>query len=352
MKITEIVDGTLLDEMIREGYVRKTAHPTLPLWTLGYSEKAQFEHRWNDATVNCRGVIVDADDNIIARPWSKFFNLGEGNVIIDFEMPVEVTDKVDGSLGILYHEPTSSFRGLGRDYSVATRGSFASDQAIHATKVWKERYSDLTFDPSWTYLFEIIYPANRIVLNYGDLDDLVLLGAVHTERGWYVGPREAAAYLNYPGPQAEVFEYKTMREAFEADPRPNAEGYVIRSGSKLVKIKQADYVELHRIVTNLNEKTVWELMMDKKSLEEICEPIPDEWHDWVRKVFEEIDRKASARAGEVLEEFTSIPPNLDRKAFAMVASKSPNARYLFRLYDGKPITEMLLREQRPTVSKE
>ena len=31
---------------------------------------------------------------------------------------------------------------------------------------------------SWTYLYEIVYPENRIVLNYRGLHDLILLGAV------------------------------------------------------------------------------------------------------------------------------------------------------------------------------
>jgi RNA ligase len=348
MKITELIDGTLLDEMIREGYIRKTPHPSLPLFILGYSEKAQFERRWNDATVGCRGMIVDADDNIIARPWSKFFNLGEGNVIIDFEMPVEVTDKVDGSLGILYHD--------GEDWAIATRGSFASDQAIHATRVLRERYrefaDELIVGNDFTALFEIVYPANRIVLDYGDMDDLVLLGCVNIPRGWYDGPLSAAAIFGWPGPVTKTFDYRTMREAFEADPRPNAEGFVIRSGSKLVKIKQSDYVELHRIVTNLNEKTVWELMKQGKSLYEIVKPIPDEWHEWVRQVWESINDKYADRESAILTEYSLIQPGLDRKAFAAVASKSPNKAYLFKMYDGKSIAEMVLDELKPTVSKE
>lgn len=358
MHITDLMDADLLDSMITEGYIRKVSHPTLPLYILGYSEKAQFERRWNAATLNCRGLIVDHDYNIVARPWRKFFNLGEGYAEFDWDSPVEVTDKVDGSLGILYHNPLSSFRGYGRDSLIATRGSFASDQAIHATKVWQEKYSSLIFDPSWTYLFEIVYPANRIVLDYKGMDDLVLLGAVHLEHDIYIGPGEASAYLNWTGPVAETFQYRTLQEAFSADPRPNAEGYVVRSGSKMVKIKQVDYIELHRIVTNLNEKTVWELMLQGKSCEQICEPIPDEWHEWVKGVYDRLDQEQARRAAEIVDEYVNLVSSaqtdlgLDRKAFALVASRSPNRKYLFKLYDEQPISEMVLQELKPVMSKE
>jgi RNA ligase len=351
MHITELVPGDLLDEMLREGYVRATPHPTESLTILGYTEKAQFERRWNDVTTGLRGVIIDADGNVIARPWSKFFNLGEGNVIIDFEMPAEVTDKIDGSLGILY-KSGDPYEQDPREWRIATRGSFASEQAIHATKVWQERYGHLEPPMDWTFLFEIVYPANRIVLNYGDLDDLILLGAVHKERGWYIGPREAQGYLGWEGPITQTFEYKTMREAFEAPYRKNAEGFVIRSGSKMMKIKQSDYVELHRIVTNLNARTVWDLMRQGKSLADICEPIPDEWHDWVKATYTDIEKQLHDKIEEVVVEYALIKPGLDRKSFAMIASKSANKAYLFKMYDGKSIKAAVLDTLKPDVSKE
>ncbi len=35
-----------------------------------------------------------------------------------------------------------------------------------------------------TYLFEIIYPENRIVIDYGDSDDLILLSIINNETGF------------------------------------------------------------------------------------------------------------------------------------------------------------------------
>ena len=41
-------------------------------------------------------------------------------------------------------------------------------------------------------------------------------------------------------------------------PRSNAEGVVVRTGLDMVKIKQEDYVALHRILTMTSARMVWE----------------------------------------------------------------------------------------------
>lgn len=346
--VSEIFSTDELEKAIENGYVRVNPHPDAPLVILGYTEKAQFDRVWSDVTLNCRGLIIDHDGFVVARPWKKFFNFGERPVLFSSDVPVEVTDKKDGSLGILYRHPVTG------DYMIATRGSFASDQAIHATEVWDNKYSHITQPlDGITFLFEIIYPKNRIVLNYGELDDLVLLGAVDNERGWYYGPGEAAGMLNWTGPITEVFEYKTLNDCFGVH-RANAEGLVIRSGSEMVKLKQTDYIELHRIVTNLNERSVWSQIKDGKAAYEICELIPDEWHEWVVDVAQALWIEYSSLEGKVLGAYAdvihSLPDGFTRKDFALKAKKTPYMSYLFALLDCKSISDMLWDAVKPEVN--
>jgi hypothetical protein len=75
---------------------------------------------------------------------------------------------MDGSLGILFY-----YRG---EWVVTTRGSFTSDQAIRAKKILDEKYNLDLFNWKHTYLFEIIYPENRIVVRY-DYEDLIFISA-------------------------------------------------------------------------------------------------------------------------------------------------------------------------------
>jgi RNA ligase len=346
--VSELFSTDELEKAIENGYVRVNPHPDAPLVILGYTEKAQFDRMWNDVTLNCRGLIIDHDGFVVARPWKKFFNFGERPLLFDTDAPVEVTDKKDGSLGILYRNPVTG------DYAIATRGSFTSEQAIHATKLFNDKYSHIVKPlKDTTFLFEIVYPKNRIVLNYGDMDDLILLGAVDNERGYYWGPNQAAGIMNWTGPVTEVFRYRSLNDCFGVH-RENAEGLVIRSGNSMVKLKQVDYVELHRIVTNLNERSVWSQLKDGKSARDICEMIPDEWHDWVVDVAEVLYSKYNELENEVTQAYVEvihdIPAGFSRKEFALAAKKTPYMSYLFALLDCKSISDMLWDAVKPDVN--
>src|SRR4051812_27421593 len=110
-----------LDASEVEGYVRVRQHPEDPeLWIANYTEKAAYESHWDNVTLNCRGLIFNAFGDILARPFPKFFNYGQASCpVIDLDEEAIVSDKMDGSLGILY-----KFDGK---LAIATRGSFTSD---------------------------------------------------------------------------------------------------------------------------------------------------------------------------------------------------------------------------------
>jgi len=345
-----------VDELVSaidDGWVRVQSNADKTLFIYNYTEKAQFDKHWNPVTLNCRGLILDEYMSIVARPWKKFFNYGEGRLYIDDVMPVQVTDKMDGSLGILYS------RG-DHEWAIATRGSFNSDQALHASVVLNQRYTEVCDylrslkEVEHTFLFEIIYPKNRIVLNYGELDDLVLLGAVHNEQGYYVGPQEAAGLLNWTGPMTQTFDYKNMAQAFAAPMRPNAEGLVVRSGTEMVKIKQVDYVELHRIVTNLNERTIWARMAKGETLAQMAEYVPDEWHEFLNDTSAVLIKAYRDHEDDVFDHWQRVAflPKDDRKRFASAASKSKYAKYLFLLFDSKPIDQLIWADIKPCIDKE
>ena len=57
-----------------------------------------------------------------------------------------------------------------------------SDQAVEATKMLQNHdLSNLNRD--WTLLFEIIYPENKIVCDYGDTRNLFLLAGFDKKMG-------------------------------------------------------------------------------------------------------------------------------------------------------------------------
>ena len=342
--LAELFDPAALTEAIDGGYVRVQRHPTLPLRVFNYTEKAAYENAWTDVTLACRGLIVADDGRIVARPLPKFFNYGQpGGPSLDPLARVHVTDKYDGSLGVLFPAGDGG-------WAVATRGSFGSDQAVHATEVLRSRYAGFVPPDGLTVLVEIVYPANRIVIDYGDLDDLVLLGAVDIETGRTFGPE---AVPGWPGPAVPRFDHATLAEALAAPARAGAEGVVVwfPDADIRVKIKYAEYVRLHRIVTGLNARVVWEVLAGGGSETDAIADLPDEFHDWVRAVVRELTATVDARAAEVEAAYDTIvaglPDGWVRRDFALVAMTHPDRGALFLRLDGRDYRPQLWQQARP-----
>ena len=135
-----------LNQYYEDGLLYKQVHPTLPLTIWNYTEKVQFENLWDEITLMCRGLVTDDKGSIVARPFSKFFNIEEGK--FEPTEKFEVWEKMDGSLGIVFW-----YQG---QWIVATRGSFTSDQAIKGGELLKKYNTDIMFR-HLTYCFEIIY---------------------------------------------------------------------------------------------------------------------------------------------------------------------------------------------------
>ena len=177
MKLYDLLDKDILNEMIDKEYVNVTKHPQFPLYIYNYSKKCQFEHAWNEVTETCRGLIVDGELNIIARPFKKFYNYEE-LLQMNAQIPdeeFEVYEKLDGSLGILYFWKDKAY--------IATRGSFISSMALHATNLLNKKYDVSLLEKSKTYLFEIIYPKDLHIVTYKDVDDIFLLAVIDNETG-------------------------------------------------------------------------------------------------------------------------------------------------------------------------
>lgn len=283
MRIDDLLDMDQLFEDIANGYVTQRSHPeNSDLRILNYADKCQYEPYWTDVTRKTRGLIYDAYSlEILARPFEKFFNYGqEAGVQFDLDAPIlGAFDKLDGSLGVAYWD--------GKKFAIATRGSFESDQAIHATE-WLHKPENIEtlelikeeHEQGFTALFEIIYPENRIVVDYGAKDALVYLGSssMITEMVEF-----------YPGTDLVVDEAaQTLRQVLSIPDRTNAEGLVVwLDSSTAIKLKQADYVELHRIVSSLSQKEVWR-QLSAGTYDEFVVKLPDEFYEWSDAVAKEL----------------------------------------------------------------
>jgi|GEM_PF-694245 len=242
---------------------------------LNYTEQAVYDHGWTEIEQMCRGLIFHwPTARLAARPFSKFFNLGEmPQTTLDNlpPEPPEVTVKMDGSLGIGFW-----YAGV---YRIATRGAFNSEQAQWATAFVRRNFASAQFPLHTTLLFEIIYPQNRIVVDYGGEENLYLIGAIEIADGYdhnYASLQQIAAQYGFKlVAQAESMAVPSLVTLAAAS--RGVEGWVLRYSDGLrVKLKTSEYLELHRLVSGLTTRRIHEAMTDG-SLMEMVKKLPEEF---------------------------------------------------------------------------
>ena len=326
-----------LQQLVADGYINVQQHPSAELFIYNYSPKVQYEKVWNDWTMMARGLILDKHYNTVARPFRKFFNLEEHPPQDIPEENFEVFEKMDGSLGILYWLDNQPF--------IATRGSFVSEQAAKANALLYQKYlhTFTAFDKTKTYLFEIIYPGNRIVVDYGDTEDLVLLAVIDKETGQDaplpdIGFRKVKRYDG-------ISDLKTLRGLQEE----NKEGFVIkfRSGFR-VKVKFEEYVRLHRILTRVSTINLWEYLATNQSFEEILEKVPDEFYDWVKQTVSGLQAEYQSIESYCKAHFKVLETRKDT-ALYFQALKYPSV--LFAMLDNRDYAPIIWKMLRPAYER-
>lgn len=334
----------VLEKYYQDGLLLKQTHPRYDLTIWNYSPKVQYEKLWDEITLQCRGLVTNSEGKIVAKPFKKFFNYEEHN---PEDIPNEeyiVYEKLDGSLGILFYY---------NEWILATRGSFTSPQSIKGKEIL-DKHDISAWRKDNTYLFEIIYPENRIVVDYGSEEKLVVIGAIHTETGEEI-PDSSLFWTQDSGFEV-VTTYKTWGEGYDLlkeEISKDKEGYVIRfkNGFRM-KIKGDEYKRLHRIVTNISNRDIWEYLKDNKPFDEILDKVPDEFYTWVKETARDLTMRFENIDDDYNEIFNSIfSPTKSKKDFAEEAKRFPHSSLLFAMYDGKPTHKIIWKLIYPNYSK-
>jgi RNA ligase len=353
VKLSDIMDEVALATLIEQHYITERWHPTLPLRVLNYTEKAMYSRNWTPETVQCRGLIVGADGTIVSRPFRKFWNLGETSAQAVPDEPFAAYEKLDGSLGISYIDAD----GLP---SLATRGSFVSPQAKRGTEILRQRLSPDDLEAmaehcqSLTFCYEIILPENRIVVDYGGREDLVLLAVFETDTGRELDDAELVGEP-FPRPKrwgyAGLADLLTAADAVEGPDFDGQEGVVVRFASGLrLKIKRAEYVRLHRLVTGITPRRIWELLKAGDSTDRLFDGTSEGFQAWARAHVHRLQQTHDWMGLEARDTFWEIvgAELPDRKTFAAQATTHGSLTpILFRLYDEKPYDEIIWKLLRP-----
>jgi len=344
-----------LNKLYDEGLVIKQTHPFHNLIIWNYSEKVQYDNLWHThpLLLQTRGLVTDEFGTIVARPFKKFFNMEEGKhtATTDFE----VLEKVDGSLGVVFN-----YKG---EWMISTRGSFTSDQAIKG----KEMLDGLKMDKvphNLTYLFEIIYPENRIVVCYGDVEKLVLLGAIEVASGVEVSRHTLEYFASEIGSDISK-SYDGIKDytKLKAIIGNNEEGFVIRfSNGDRMKIKGEEYLRLHKIMTNVSTTAVWEVLSNGGNFEDLIKDVPDEFYQKIKdfekslkyNFFQISEYCGKYHDGFRYGKFGDKDPEPTRKEYAEFVMKNvkPTLRpIMFSMWDKKPYEQIIWKLIKPEFKK-
>jgi len=254
----------------------------------------------------------------------------------------EVYEKMDGSLGILFN-----YNG---EWLLATRGSFSSDQAIRGMEILRKyKYKYLPTDT--TYLFEIIYPENRIVCKY-EYEDLIMIGSIHTASGTeYNIYSEGYEELGFPLVHMYngVKDYRQLKDMISA----NAEGFIVKfSNGDRMKIKGDEYLRLHRIMTNVSTTSLWEYLKDGSDIYNLLKDVPDEFYTKIDNYIEELKSQYILLDAEYKWFFKQCEHLKGNRAeFAAVAKRFKYPAILFRMLDNVDYADLIWKMIKPKFEK-
>lgn len=335
-------------ELVNLGYLNFQKHPTHDLFIFNYSKTAQFEKYWNEITLASRGLVLNSNNELIARCLPKFFNVQELDVANIPKGSFKVYEKLDGSyLQIFKYRDEIIF---------SSRGSFTSDQAVKGKEIFYKKYSHLANEirEGYNYVFEIIYPTNRIVVDYGDLEDIIMITVINN-----VTRQDQLIDIGFT--MVKEYPYTDFETILNIH-IDNAEGFIIKFDSvgniapERLKSKIADYVRLHRVLTNCSNRDIWNILRTKGSLEEVLEKVPDEFYDWVestvaklRHDYDNIETicKAKFQPIQTLQMLQDLPQVLDKdriltkKQAASYIMKHKYRSVLFNMYYGMDYSSLI-----------
>ena len=322
--VQPMLNITTLRDYKKRRDLKSGSHPYYNLTIWNYLDTVQYNDKWDDITSICRGLVTDDTGRIIARSFPKFFNVGEGKHTHMDEY--RVFDKVDGSLGILFYYDNK--------WIFASRGSFTSPQSTEGLKILNERFPQYReLDKSRSYIFEIIYPDNKIIVNYGTLRTVIYLTSFDPNGNEYLD-LEMMRELGFDVVEEFPNTCKTLSEYQEMN-LENKEGFVIRYASgERVKVKFENYVALHRYNTNITVKSIHAMMKDGKTLEVMLEGIPDEFNHR----FRDIHNNLTDAYNSIYAECKTIADkhrDLTKGDYAELVKDHPYSTLLFNMIDNQ-----------------
>ena len=284
-----------VDDLVAKKLVTKKTYidgPYAGLSVLKYKNNVFWDNLWytDPRLLECRGMVVDAEDNVIIWPFTRIFNRFENGTDLPLDQQVVCVRKVNGFMA------TAAVRG--EKLLVSTTGTLDSEFSTLARKHLDElKFDRVAFPEDFTFIFEICDRSDPHIID-------------EEEGAYLIGVRDLA--LN--GVMVEEHKLDRIAEVIGAK-RPTwgvvpfgdvvynvqhvqHEGYVIRNigtdeenSELLMKIKSPYYLAKKFLMRGGDNK--WDMIWDNP--QEARKRIDEEYYsllEWLRFAFEKEEWKA------------------------------------------------------------
>lgn len=245
------------------GFIRKSQHPELPITIYNYTQKASFEEKWDNITINSRGLILNNDGRIVIKGPKKFFNKEEKwSAKFDISQSI-ISEKLDGyyisiKLDDLY--------GL----VISSRGSFCNKYTTSAEKLITEPIRR-QIQPNIQYFCELLqnFPGDEGIIVTRHPKPKLVCWAMRGEDGKEIIPTKD----NCPFEIARKMSFEESIQYLHQE----VEGVVAYNPQteERIKIKTDWFLNLHRLISDCTPNRVWEICKSGGQVEDL--DIPNEF---------------------------------------------------------------------------
>lgn len=249
-----------IDDLVEKGLVHKKTYndgPYAGLSVLKYKNNVFWDNLWNTdpRLLECRGMVVDAEDNVVIWPFTKIFNRLENGTDLPFDQQVVCIRKVNGFMAT-----AAIHKGK---LLVSTTGTLDSEFSDLARKYIEKMKLDLVaFPEDYTFIFEICDSSDPHIVKEEEgayligMRDLALNGTIVEE---YRLDRIAEVI----GAKRPEWDNMFFGDVVIASQAVNHEGFVVRdigTGELLLKIKSPHYLAKKFLMRGGDNK--WDMIWD------------------------------------------------------------------------------------------
>jgi hypothetical protein len=212
---------------------RSERYPELRV--LKYKPVVHYDNLWDrhPLLVECRGLVVDDDYNVVVKPFTKIFNYGENGTKIDRDEEVIAVRKINGFLGV-----GTVWKGR---LIVSTTGTLDSDYARLAEK-WISRFEQQIKDAGegLSFAFEIVDKSDPHII--AEEEGAYLIGA-HFGDGVKASERDLDYEFSVYGIGDSRVNWEVMRfsDVVKLAKTVKHEGFVVYGKNTTLKIKSPYY---------------------------------------------------------------------------------------------------------------